>query len=225
MTTLVRVTVYSILPLVLAAGHIYLSREPLSRGRKIELFLLYVFALGVGAGGVGGFFGHFFLSDLVAESIGWEAGSPFQLEMGVANLVLGVLGFMAVHRRTDFRTATIVAVTVMGVGATIVHIMDIAATGNLAPGNTIQNFSNLIKPALLISLTWLASREPDGNEHTEAYAAWHGRQGHIATLSAIGASSGFGLGFWWGFPLLAAVAGALLGIVIAIRQTPKPALS
>jgi hypothetical protein len=41
-------------------------------------------------------------------------------------------------------------VTVLGLGATIVHAIDIFETGNLAPGTTLQNVSNLFKPALLI---------------------------------------------------------------------------
>ncbi len=216
MTTFVRVFIYSILPLILAAGHVYFSKENLSNSRKVEIFLIYILALGIGANGISSFFGHVFLSDLVAESIGWEAGSPFQLEMGFANMVLGFLGFMAVQRRTDFRTATIVAVTILGVGATIVHLLDIAATGNLAPGNTIQNFSNIIRPTLLIGLTWLGSRTGAGaDEQTAGYAIWHHRQGQIAILAAIGASTGFGVGFALGYPLLLALTGALAGIGLA----------
>ena len=117
--------------------------------------MIYLFAISLGATGIGGAFGHLFLSDQIAEGIGWAAGSPFQLEMGYANLAIGVLGLIAIGRRDGFRTATIVATTIFGVGATIVHLQDIVAHGNLAPGNTIQNVGNLLDPVLLISLTWL----------------------------------------------------------------------
>ena len=40
--------------------------------------------------------------------------------------------------QSSIREATVIAVTVFGAGATIVHIMDTATTGNLAPGNTLQ---------------------------------------------------------------------------------------
>lgn len=225
MTTFVRVFIYSVMPLILAAGHIYFTKEYLSTSRKVEIFMIYILALGVGASGIGGFFGHVFLSDLVAESIGWEAGSPFQLEMGFANLVLGVLGFMAVERRTDFRTAAIVAVTILGVGATIVHLLDIAATGNLAPGNTVQNFSNIIRPALLIGLTWLGRRVgEDGDEQTASYGIWHHRQSQTAILAAIGASTGFGVGFALGYPLLLALAGAAAAIGLFLLFSHQPEL-
>jgi hypothetical protein len=39
--------------------------------------------IGMAGGGIGGFFGHVFISDSVAESIGWPTGNPFQLEVGL----------------------------------------------------------------------------------------------------------------------------------------------
>src|SRR5215207_6591762 len=87
-----RIFVYSILPLIIAIGQVGLDKSSRSRERKIETFLLYLFGIGVAGGGIGGFFGHFFISDSVAESIGWPTGNPFQLEVGFANLAIGILG-------------------------------------------------------------------------------------------------------------------------------------
>jgi hypothetical protein len=78
-----RIFVYSILPLIIAIGQVGLDKSSRSRERKIETFLLYLFGIGVAGGGIGGFFGHFFISDSVAESIGWPTGNPFQLEVGL----------------------------------------------------------------------------------------------------------------------------------------------
>ena len=154
-----RVFIFTILPLLAAAIVAALDPQAKSRGHKLEIYLLYLFGLGVAGSGISGWFGHMFLSDIVAEGIGWEAGSPFQLEMGFANLALGVLGLIATARRDGFREATVTAVTVIGVGATIVHLIDIFETGNLSPGNTIQNIANLARPALLI---YLPARQPQG---------------------------------------------------------------
>src|SRR5215210_7591962 len=63
---------------------------------------------------------------------------------------VGVLGIVAMGRRDGFREATVIAVTVFSLGATIVHAIDIIETGNLVPGNTLQNVSNLLRPVLLI---------------------------------------------------------------------------
>ena len=57
-----------------------------------------------------------------------------------------------------------IAVAVVGVGATVVHVTDILQEGNLAAGNSIQNVGNLLKPALLIPVLVVSRRsEPAGD--------------------------------------------------------------
>lgn len=211
-----RTFAYSILPLILAAGHVALDRQSRTPARRIETLTIYLLAISVGASGLGGAFGHLFLSDLVAEGVGWPAGSPFQLEMGFANLVIGVLGILAISRRDGFRTATIMATTILGVGATAVHLWDIAATGNLAAGNTLQNFSNLLDPILLIALAWLASRTADPDAESHAFLGWQQRQQPVAGMAAAGIGLGFGIGFAASALLLATLAGAAVGITLGI---------
>ena len=75
-------------------------------------------------------------------------------------------------RRDGFREATVIAVTVFGVGATIVHVSDIIDTGNMAPGNTLQNVGNLLNPALLIGFLAASrrtERSPDSEAHTSEF--------------------------------------------------------
>lgn len=211
----VRLFAYSIIPLLLASAHLLLDRRSRTLARRIEIFTVYLLAISVGASGLGGAFGHLFLSDLIAEGVGWPVGSPFQLEMGFANLALGILGIMAISRRDGFRTATIVAVTVVGVGATIVHMIDIAATGNLAPGNTVQNLGNLLDPVLLIALAWLAGR------HARAAAdpageRWHRQVETVAGMAAAGVGIGFGVGFAVDALLLWTVIGVLAGVAMGV---------
>jgi len=219
----VRVFAYSITPLLLATAHTLLDRGGRTTARRIELYIVYLLAISVGANGLGGAFGHLFLSDLIAAGVGWPTGSPFQLEMGYANLLIGVLGIMAISRRDGFRTATIIATTILGVGATSVHIWDIAATGNLSPGNTIINLSNLLDPVLLIGLTWLASRNADTDAVSPALDRWHMRLEMTAGMAAAGVGTGFGLGyaldglFLW--TLIGTLAGVGIGLVLSSRAT------
>jgi hypothetical protein len=197
---------------LLAAAHITLDEQARTPARRMEVILIYLFAISVGASGLGGAFGHLFLSDTVAAAIGWPTGSPFQLEMGYANLALGVLGFMAVGRRDGLRTATIVAVTVIGAGATLVHLQDMAVHGNLAPGNTLQNISNMLDPVLLIALSLWRGRQADRDEVSASFRRWQARQQPIAGLAAAGIGMGFGLGYAVGLPLLWTLLGAAGGI-------------
>ena len=217
--TVLRVFIYAILPLLVAGVHIALDKTVRSRERRLEVLLLYLFALGVGARGIAGFLGHFFLSDIVAESIGWPSGNPFQLEVGFANLALGILGFIAVNRRDGFREATVITVAVFGVGATIVHLMDIVETGNLPPGNTIQNFSNLLKPALLIGILGAsrrAERKPDSEAGSPRFEEWRAPRTWSALWIAIGVSNGFGVGVAIDQPLIGVILGLMVGAILAL---------
>jgi hypothetical protein len=136
--------------------------------------------------------------------------------MGFANLLVGVLGILAIHRRDGFRTAAIIATTILGVGATSVHIWDIAATGNLSPGNTIINLGNLLDPALLIGLSWLGSRNVETEAESHASERWHMRLELIAGMAAAGAGTGFGLGYALNALLLWTLIGVFAGVGIGL---------
>lgn len=214
-----RLFVYSVLPVVAASIQIALDNSCRSRERNLEIFLLYLFGVGVAGGGIGGFFGHFFISDVVAESIGWPKGNPFQLEVSFANLALGILGIIAMGRRDGFREATVIAVTVFGVGATIVHIMDIVQTGNLAPGNTLQNVSNLLKPVLLIGfLTAIRRAEGrrDSEARTPAFETWRRPRVQAAGLMTGCIAAGFGVSLGIGVPVIGTALGILVGAGLAV---------
>lgn len=63
----IRVFIFSILPLLAAATHVVLDKSSRSRERALEIFLVYLFGLGVAGSGISGFFGHFFISDMSPE--------------------------------------------------------------------------------------------------------------------------------------------------------------
>ena len=214
----IRVFSFSILPVIIAAGHLGLDSSSRPRERRLEIFLLYLFGVGVAGSGIGGFFGHVFLSDQVGESIGWPTGNPFQLEVGVANLALGILGIVAMGRRDGFREATVITATVLGVGATVVHGMDVIETGNLAPGNTIQNISNLLRPALLIAClaaSRRAERSPDSETQTPGFEQWREPRIRAAGMMTGTVAAGFGAGFAIDLPLIGTLVGTLVGAGLA----------
>jgi hypothetical protein len=204
-----RVFAFSVLPVLLAALHVRLDAGASDRLRRAEVYLVYLFMLGVAASGLSGFFSHVFTPDVVAESIDWPTGSPFQQEMGFANLALGVLGLVAAWRRDGFREATVIAVAILGVGATVVHVTDIIQEGNLAPGNSIQNVGNLLKPALLIAVLIVSRRsEPTATEIS--FDPWRKRVAEGAGMITAVVGTGFAIGFWLGLTLPATLIAAAL---------------
>lgn len=142
------------------------------------------------------------------------------------NLALGVLGFIAAVRRDGFREATVIAVTIAGVGATVVHTIDMIQEGNLAPGNSIQNIGNLLKPALLISLLIVSRRtereegaSPSFEERREPVI---GSAGMVAAV----AGTAFGVGYALELTVPAMLfAAALAAVFVARRATMQRVVS
>ena len=217
-SVVIRVVSFSVLPVIIAVGHLALDSSSRPRERRLELFLLYLFGIGVAGSGIGGFFGHVFISDPVAESIGWPTGNPFQLEVGVANLAVGILGIVAMSRRDGFREATVIAATVFGVGATLVHVMDVIESGNLAPGNTIQNISNILRPALLIAFlaaSRRAERSPASQAQTPGFERWREPRIRAAGLITGTVAVGFGGGYAIELPVIGMLVGTMVGAGLA----------
>jgi hypothetical protein len=67
----VRIFIFTLLPVLAAAVIARLDSGVDPRQRRLEVYLVYLFGLGVAGSGIGGSFGHLFLSDVVAESVGW----------------------------------------------------------------------------------------------------------------------------------------------------------
>ena len=202
-----RLAVFTVLPVLLGAAIVVFDRTAIGPVRRAEAFLIPLFLVGVGGSGLSGFIAHVFISDPVARSIGWESGSPFQLEVGIANLAIGLLGAVAAERRDGFREATVVAATVFGVGATVVHLMDIAATGNLPSGISPHNVSSLATPALLIWFLLALRRAERTEQPTIVLRSWMipVRRGSVAAVGI--AATAFAVGYSTGQMVVLSVAG------------------
>ncbi|MDP3066385.1 MAG: hypothetical protein Q8N08_06560 [Methanobacteriaceae archaeon] len=93
------------------------------------------------------------MANTIAAIIGWPAGNPFQSEVGIANLSYGILGLLCWKFRDNFWIATAIAITVFYWGAAYVHLINIAQTGNMAPGNAgFALYIDIIIPIILILL-------------------------------------------------------------------------
>jgi hypothetical protein len=147
--------------------------------------------------------------------------------VGFANLALGVLGIIAMGRRDGFREATVIAASVFGLGATIVHAIDIIETGNLAPGNTLQNVSNLLRPALLIGFLVAlrrTERSPGSETTRPTFEAWRAPRVRAVGLMTVSVATGFGLGFGIGQPMIGTFLGIVVGagsVVFTISRTSR----
>jgi hypothetical protein len=145
--------VFLVLGLVVGAVHLYLDKQPRTKGRIAQIFLQWFLVVSVGVLSVFFFISHTIFADTTAASIGWPAGNPFQSEVAVANLTIGTLGILCYWIRGNFWTATVVAFSVQWLGAAVVHIRDIVVAANYAPNNAgMTLYLDILMPVILITL-------------------------------------------------------------------------
>lgn len=130
--------------------------RPLERDFVIDRLLRYLFVFPLGLQGLWGFAGHVFFPEQSAAGIGWP-DSPFQLEVGMANLGIGLASLYAAFRGFEARLSASLAAASFLIGAGLIHIKEIMANGNLAPGNAgpilVTDFLTPLAVLAMLSLT------------------------------------------------------------------------
>jgi hypothetical protein len=134
--------------------------------KSIEVFLSYILLFNMGLMGLLAAYAHVFLGPETARSIGWQPGSPFQYEIGMANLSYGVLGILAFWIRGGrFWDACIIGWVVLFLGCFVGHVIDYYENHNTAPYNIgpyiwfYDLFLPLLVLALLLSLRTAEKKE------------------------------------------------------------------
>ena len=145
--------VFLVLGLVVGAVHVYLDHQPRTKGRVAQIFLQWFLVITVGIGSIFFFIAHTVFADSTAASIGWPAGNPFQYEVALANLHIGVLGILCYWIRGNFWVATEIAFSIQWLGAAVVHIREIMVAANYAPNNAgLTFYLDILIPVMLIAL-------------------------------------------------------------------------
>ena len=142
-----------VLALAIGAVHLYLDKQPRTKERVAQTFLLWLLVVCVGIASVLTFTADLFFADKMAASLGWPAGNPFQSLVAVANLSIGVLGLLSYWKRENFWVATVIAFAIWWPGAGAVHIRDTLVSGNYAPNNTgVTVYMDILVPVILVAL-------------------------------------------------------------------------
>lgn len=124
----------------------------------VEALLAYFILFSISVSYFYNFVVHTFFGAMAARFIGW-ADSPFQREVGFASLGFAVVGLLAFRGSFDMRLAAIVGPACFLLGAAGGHILEIARTGNRAPGNAgAILYSDILLPVIGFVLLWLQRR-------------------------------------------------------------------
>lgn len=125
-------------------------------GRFAEHLFDLLLLLPVGIGSVWAGFFHVFFPAISAQSIGWQV-SPFQFEIGVADLALGITAIIAFWSSLPFKAAVVCYTALFFLGVAIGHVRDAIEAGNYAPNNFgLLLIVTIIQMLLLPLLLWHA---------------------------------------------------------------------
>ncbi len=156
---------YIALAVLIIAVNMYFSEKEKNTFFVLETTLKWLILILIGIGGVIVFMMHTFNSDAIAKQIGWATGSPFQLEVGAANLAIAVLGIISYWQRKMFWLATVIAYAVFLYGAAGVHINEMMNNNNYAQYNSgfFLWFSDIIVPTILLILVFFYLKAAKSN--------------------------------------------------------------
>jgi hypothetical protein len=143
--------IFIALSFVGAAVHLWLTGASMRAGARIvEVVLLYLLCVAYGLGAMLAALGNLLDPDLIAAYVGWTAGSPFQIELGFAELGFAALGVLSICLRGWFWVAPAVGYSTFLFGTAYVHVRENVAHGTTTAGVTLA--FDVVAPALVLVL-------------------------------------------------------------------------
>lgn len=151
------------LPAVLFAIAIIIPLVRRDDASLAEHGLSWILLLPIGVAGLWAGIFHIFFPAVAAADIGWSV-SPFQFEVGMADLAIGVTACLAFWRDLEFKTAAVITASVFLLGDAFGHVREMLMSGNFAPGNAgVPFYMDVVCPVVAITLLVIARRESSAN--------------------------------------------------------------
>ena len=154
--------IFVVLAVIAASIHLALSPSRRKSRRAIAgTYLLYLLFIYVGFMGILTAYAHVFRPVQTSASIGWSM-SPYEYEVGMADLTVGVLGILCFWLRGNFWLATAIANAVWLLGDSVGHVRQIVLTNNHAANNSgVFLVVEFTMPVLILILTLYYRRTPE----------------------------------------------------------------
>jgi hypothetical protein len=126
---------FTLFALIGATVHLGLVRARRSSAVQVaETYLLWFLVVYVGVMGVLTAYAHVYRPVQTSASIGWTT-SPYEYEVGMADLTMGVLGLLCARFRGNFWLATAIGNAVWFLGDAVGHVRQMQLHGNHAENN------------------------------------------------------------------------------------------
>ena len=126
---------FALVAFVAASIHVAISAKRRSGTAAIVgTYLIYLLFIYVGLMGLFTAYFHVFEPNRASASIGWSP-SPFEYEVGMADLTMGVLGVLCIVFRREFWLATAIGNAVWFLGDAVGHVREMTLHNNHAENN------------------------------------------------------------------------------------------
>jgi hypothetical protein len=146
------------LPALLLIAALLAAAARRRHGPAAERFLSWILLLPIGVTGLWAGVFHVFFPATAAKLIGWDV-SPFQFEVGMADLAIDATAVTAFWRDLNFKAAAVCAASIFLLGDAVGHVKQMTIAGNFAPGNAgVPFYMDIICPVLAITLLVIAKR-------------------------------------------------------------------
>ncbi len=145
---------FTLVAVVAASVHLAFSpQRRRSRTAIVGTYLLYLLFVYVGLMGVLTSYAHVFRPIETSASIGWPT-SPYEYEVGMADLTVGVLGILCVKFRGGFWLATAIANAVWLLGDAVGHVRQMTIYNNHSSNNSgVFLAAEIVVPLVILFLT------------------------------------------------------------------------
>lgn len=122
-----------------------------------ERFFSWLLLLSVGVEALWGGLFHVFFPEMGSAQIGWQP-SPYEFEIGVADISLGLVAIAAFWRSLSFKSAIAVFSVLFDAGVLIGHFQQAFSANNFSPDNfgalQIVTALHIILLPILLAMTW-----------------------------------------------------------------------
>ncbi|WP_312239614.1 DUF6790 family protein [Pantoea sp.] len=131
---------------------------------RVESYLSWLLMLPIGFASLWAGLYHTLSPQTAAAFIGWQS-SPFQFEMGVSDIALGIVAIMAFWRTLEFKSAVVTWVTIEFTGLAYGHFHQILSAGNYHAGNAGLLLGLTIIQAVLLPILLILAFKTRRNVH------------------------------------------------------------
>ena len=147
------------LPALLLVVALVMAAARCGHESTAERFLSWILLLPIGVTGLWAGAFHLFFPATAAALIGWKV-SPFQFEVGMADLAIGLTACIAFWRDLSFKAAAVSAASIFLLGDAVGHVRQMLTAGNFAPGNVgVPFYTDILCPLLALALLVIAKRQ------------------------------------------------------------------